>query len=345
MSSVKISVDINYYKLSIIVRNCESLISNRNKLIDSIYDISYPISYRAEAEYYADEFINNEKDWRLIEKEIREGAVFDESRMWSNGAYLNVEIGKNGYKILEVYHGEKIDIPKIFRKNFPTRLFPSPSEVFYSSIDLHSKYLTPYAILPLDLVIPDCSIKVPFVVPFEPHNGRLGDYGEPYHTYYSRIDWMGFDLIDNKLKFDSDFSYFCKHQIDNPKKRVPNLSVIDEREIIESYEKESGIRNDKIKDVQSSHESTFILGQSSTYPSKRYCAFSEIGGKVNGGNYQNWILGRDSKDWDGNSRLPLDENGNEMIYLGTLNSIISEHYIIGFISNDYKKVSFACDWG
>lgn len=96
------------------------------------------------------------------------------------------------------------------------KLFPEYEDVFYDEIALHRKYFLPLASINLRYLHPDRDEWLHFVSVKEIYNERVGEHTGAYHTKYTRLDALAFDIIDGKYKFDADWRYFGEHRFIPP---------------------------------------------------------------------------------------------------------------------------------
>ena len=87
-------------------------------------------------------------------------------------------------------------------------LFPDPEDVFLDEVSVHSRYLFPWALYEFSSGHHK-GLSIPLVVPYEPPDGFVGWKADTFHTYWCRENWLGFDLVEGKIRFQTDFDYFA----------------------------------------------------------------------------------------------------------------------------------------
>lgn len=88
------------------------------------------------------------------------------------------------------------------------KLFPAYEDVFYDDLENHKKYFLPICSFNLQLLDPSKNEWLHIVSVKEIHDGCVGEERSEYHTQFTKSDMLGFDIIDGKYKFDSDWNYF-----------------------------------------------------------------------------------------------------------------------------------------
>ncbi|MGE8555414.1 MAG: hypothetical protein ACN6OB_15955 [Chryseobacterium jejuense] len=88
------------------------------------------------------------------------------------------------------------------------KLFPAYEDVFYDDLENHKKYFLPICSFNLQLLDPSKDEWLHMVSVKEIYDGCVGQEREEYHTEFTKSDMLGFDIIDGKYKFDSDWKYF-----------------------------------------------------------------------------------------------------------------------------------------
>ena len=87
---------------------------------------------------------------------------------------------------------------------------PSADAVF-TRPDYHARYLLPLMSLELSDVFDDLSGPIHFINPIEPYDGCIGEFTEPYRTYYCRDNWISFKLKDGLYECEAPEAFFAKH--------------------------------------------------------------------------------------------------------------------------------------
>lgn len=88
------------------------------------------------------------------------------------------------------------------------KIFPEYEEVFYDDLENHKKYFLPLCSINLQCIFPNRDEWLHFVSVKEIYDGRVGQNTSKYHTEYTREDSFGFNVIEGKYKFDSDWNFF-----------------------------------------------------------------------------------------------------------------------------------------
>ena len=83
--------------------------------------------------------------------------------------------------------------------------FPDYPSVFHDNPKLHRKYLLPLATVELSFINSAWDGQVHFVTPLIQIHREMGGR---YDTYLCRERWIGFKLIENRLKLACDFKFF-----------------------------------------------------------------------------------------------------------------------------------------
>jgi hypothetical protein len=231
------------------------------------------------------------------------------------------------------------------------KLFPEPAEVFLDQVEEHRAVLLPFMIMPLNLIVPGSPIQVPWVIPYEPYEGCVGQSTQKYHTFFSRENWIGFHLENGKLNFDGDLAYFLKHQVDHlplsqrtfsPDDGIEETCIENHQEIEKWFEKR---REYFRKGPISLMESHYVRSRRINHEKfKGMGIFDQLGGNVGRGNWatrQEEPYFRESSDYP----EPVDEKGRCLIYLGTIRPGINHaDRILGFINEDLNHIVFTFDF-
>ncbi len=88
------------------------------------------------------------------------------------------------------------------------KIYPSYEEVFYDEIENHKKYFFPLFSINLKIIDEKENKWLHFISVKEIYEGCVGENTEQFHTKYTKLDMLGFDIIDGKYKFDSKWEYF-----------------------------------------------------------------------------------------------------------------------------------------
>lgn len=88
------------------------------------------------------------------------------------------------------------------------KIFPEYHDVFYDDLENHKKYFLPLCSINLGFLPENKDQWLHFVSVKEIYDGRVGENTTPFHTEYTKCDMLGFDIIDNKYKFDAKWEYF-----------------------------------------------------------------------------------------------------------------------------------------
>jgi hypothetical protein len=216
------------------------------------------------------------------------------------------------------------------------KLFPEPKEVFSKQVKEHRAVLLPYMIMPLHLIVPGSKIRVPWVIPHEPYEGAVGDQTKKYHTFFSRENWIGFHLESGKMRFDSDLSYFLKHQIDHLPSNQRSFPQYEgtEKECLDSHQKIEKRYEQRLKNFRKRKSKKL----------SEFDIFDKLGGVPDGGN---WASTQKKPYFNVRSSYPqpIDEKGRPLIYLGTIRPKINHaDEMIGFINADLNHVVFTFDF-
>ena len=344
----KLNVDYDGIELLVQVILEQNCFGDVNKMAKALQEFSINQSdndHIAIYEWISLEYIKNKEYFDKIHYELRNGAIFESACKWKPGTEFIIESNdeQTEYKVIKIKEGKSKNLVE-FRKNFQVKLFPSASETFFDNVEMHARYFFPYAQIPLNLVVPGLGGSVPWIVPFEPLDGVVGDEGNQHHTHYSRNNWIGFDLIDGKLRFDTDFLFFKSNKILS-KLDVASEFNAEESEMLKLYNEKYDKYNKGIEIYNSKNEVALMIGENFNYPPKEIKAFTQIGYEPPlGGNWDENVLSLKGKRRrpDG---YPCDHNGNKMIFLGSANPYFALDFnIIAFINQDYNKVAFTFDW-
>ena len=87
-------------------------------------------------------------------------------------------------------------------------LFPDPEDVFLDEVSVHSRYLFPWGLYEFSSGHHK-GLSIPLVVPYEPPDGFVGWKADTFHTYWCRENWLGFDLVNGKIRLQTEFDYFA----------------------------------------------------------------------------------------------------------------------------------------
>jgi len=85
-------------------------------------------------------------------------------------------------------------------------LLPNPNQVFFDDVEKHSEVLIPLLSIELNDVEPALNGLVHFVLPLEPFD-TVGLETTQYHTYYSRCNWLAYNVKDGKISLETDFNF------------------------------------------------------------------------------------------------------------------------------------------
>lgn len=216
-----------------------------------------------------------------------------------------------------------------------TILYPKAEDVFHDHVERHRSVLLPYLIMPLDLVIPGATQMVPWVIPHETEEGFIGADTVAHHSYYSRENWIGFHLIENRLKFDADFAYFLG----------PAGVDVTGGEMQRYYQKvEAGYRK-AMEEAEKSPIALIDPGYLQAGGRSRFLGigiFERIGRKPHMGG--NWICDMPTCSWAGERAFPVDEHRQPLIFLGVVRTNFHPSFgyeVLGFITQDLKRVAFS----
>ncbi|SDI29697.1 hypothetical protein [Chryseobacterium jejuense] len=107
------------------------------------------------------------------------------------------------------------------------KLFPDYEDVFYDDLENHKKYFLPICSFNLQLLEPSKNEWLHIVSVKEIYDGCVGEESEEYHTQFTKSDMLGFDIIDGKYKFDSDWNYFQAFNEITPEQYGEDFSDLD----------------------------------------------------------------------------------------------------------------------
>lgn len=221
------------------------------------------------------------------------------------------------------------------------KLFPKPQEVFSEKVDLHRSVLLPFMVMPLSLIVPGSPVKVPWVIPHEPYEGCVGQGAKKFYSFFSRENWIGFELIGGKLRFDSDFRFFLKH-------RKPDVEADDwvteaHKEVERRYGRcKDDYRRSKVALMSSHHVQVGRIDGRQKFPGEG--VFDQLGGQPTSGN---WASTQKKPYFEKTSSYPkpIDQNGRPLIFLGAISPTINHaNQVLGFINEDLNHVAFTFDF-
>ena len=86
--------------------------------------------------------------------------------------------------------------------------FPTAEDTFAADVKKHSRFLLPLAKLDLSRLSSNLDGMIHFVQPVEPYDGVVGDNCKEYFNHYCRLNWVGFQYIENQCKLLTDFNFF-----------------------------------------------------------------------------------------------------------------------------------------
>ncbi|KRD11253.1 hypothetical protein ASE21_05985 [Flavobacterium sp. Root901] len=88
------------------------------------------------------------------------------------------------------------------------KIFPEYQDVFYDDLDNHKKYFLPLCSINLGFISKDKNYWLHFISVKEIYNGSVGQTTTSFHSEFTKYDMFGFDILDGKYKFDSEWDYF-----------------------------------------------------------------------------------------------------------------------------------------
>lgn len=94
------------------------------------------------------------------------------------------------------------------------KLFPECKDVFFDDLQQHIEYLLPLASFQIASETGHTTYTMHFVSPIEPYDGLVGEDTTPYHNHYCRPNWIAYSLIENKIRFLSDYGFFRKRYLE-----------------------------------------------------------------------------------------------------------------------------------
>jgi len=91
--------------------------------------------------------------------------------------------------------------------------FPDPETVFAVEAGRHTELFLPLCTLDLSHFNKDWKGLCPVVSTVEPCvEGLFGEHASEHHTYYCRDNWIGFELIENRLRYLGDWRLFTDNE-------------------------------------------------------------------------------------------------------------------------------------
>ncbi|WP_300977802.1 hypothetical protein [Flavobacterium sp.] len=94
--------------------------------------------------------------------------------------------------------------------------FPEYEEVFYGDLQQYKKHFLPICSINLKFLDTNRDEWFHFVSVKEIYDGQIGQNTQEFHTQYSKLDMIGFDIIDGKYKMEATWDYF---EIEHPNKK------------------------------------------------------------------------------------------------------------------------------
>lgn len=107
------------------------------------------------------------------------------------------------------------------------KIFPEYEDVFYDDLENHKKYFLPICSINLKIINPSEDQWLHIVSVKEIYDGCVGENKPEYHTEYTKADMFGFDVIEGKYKFDTDWNYFSAHTEISPEDYGNNYSDLE----------------------------------------------------------------------------------------------------------------------
>jgi hypothetical protein len=183
---------------------------------------------------------------------------------------------------------------------------PTNESVFSQDPEGHGRNLLPLAVIHDSVFGLNGNKHIPIVIPVEPLDGMIGDHKKEYYKGQCHYGWVGFNLDSGKCKLQTDLKFFFREGLRNVKSKAYDYQK-EADEVFKNYAKWKKQAQKTYKYIYQGKPTEFIK----TKGNALFHKYDSVPPESNIGFPKGFPANK-------RTRVPIDNNGNDFIFIGTL---------------------------